>query len=110
MLENELVLSLEVPGGGTQRDALAIVRPDDERLKDPNLNRYEEYLFWVFWTLNTDRNKPYSGVGSIPLRAYVDYQTLFDDVLLPEELHVLRAMDRTYIATVTKFQEKPKDN
>lgn len=106
MLSNELILSTEAPGGGTQRDALKIARPDDERLKTPDLDGYDIYMLSVFWQLNRDRTLPMSGVGSIPLRAFVDYQALFNDPLHVDEVRLLQRLDNCYIQTVRQIQSE----
>lgn len=47
-----------------------------------------------------------SGVGSIPLRAFVDYQALFNDPLHVDEVRLLQRLDNCYIQTVRQIQSE----
>lgn len=105
MVHNQVVLAAPAPNGGTQREALALVRPDDERLITPDLSPYDDYILWVFWQVSRDRPHTFSGPGAITLRSLVDYQSLYKDELNEDDIFVLQRLDHSYLKAVASLQK-----
>lgn len=87
---------------GTNRDMLQRRNPKDERLKDPVLSDFEHYWMWVFSQLNRGRRYDQGQPHPIGAREILDYQQLFSDTLLLEEVMLLQAMDSAFIEAVTE--------
>ncbi len=69
------------------------------------LDPWENYILSVFYELCSDRPQHFGGPGAIPMRAFVDYQELWNDELSTDEVEVLRAIDRAYLRAAAELNK-----
>lgn len=85
---------------GSQREHLKIVRPKDPLLIEPEFELDDYYYLFVFRQLSLSRRYEQGIPTNIPLNAYLDYQTLFEDKLHLLEILLIQRLDTMYLNKV----------
>lgn len=105
VLKNQIQLSkrIKAPDGkdlGPLSDHIAMVTPDDVRLKDPELELDDLYYMHIFKQISKCRAWEQGYPYPIPLSAFADYCTLFKDELFIDEILLLQTLDDEYVISV----------